>query len=467
MVVAAASPLTVIGGGAPIGIGLGNGAGFPALFPVVTAILVIFAVGLTAMARVVAKPGAFYTYIGSGLGRHAGAAAAWLAILCYTVTQVSVHAYLGYLISRTVQSLIGVSVPWWLCSLAVVALTGVLGYRHIDLSSKVLGVLLIGEILVVALITVAVLVTGGGEGLSGTSFTPEAVTSGAPGVGLLFAIAAYIGFEATAVYRDEARTPERTIPRATYGALIGIGIFYTIGSWAIVTAWGPSAVQGVAAADPGNLLQSTSALYAGAVGPVIVNVLIMTSMFACVLSFHNVLARYMLSMSVSGLLPRSLAVVHGSHGSPHRGSLVQTTTAAGLIVLFALLGLDPLVQVFGWFAGVATLGALLLMFITSIAAIVFFRRGGSRGLGRWRTLIAPAIGGLGLAALTAVLVANFPVLVGDMDERGQPQFGVVSTLLITLCFVPLLAGLVQAAVIRRRSPATFATLLTSIGETHD
>ena len=40
--------------------------------------------------------------------------------------------------------------------------------------------------------------------------------SGAPGIALIFALAGYIGFEATAVFRDEARDPARTIPRATY-----------------------------------------------------------------------------------------------------------------------------------------------------------------------------------------------------------------------------------------------------------
>ena len=51
----------------------------------------------------------------------------------------------------------------------------------------------------------------------------------------------FIGFEATAVFRDEARDPERTIPRATYTALLLIGVFYTLSSWAVVSAWGDAA----------------------------------------------------------------------------------------------------------------------------------------------------------------------------------------------------------------------------------
>ena len=42
----------------------------------------------------------------------------------------------------------------------------------------------------------------------------------------------FIGFEATAIFRDEAHDPHRTIPRATYVALIIIGVFYTLSCWA-------------------------------------------------------------------------------------------------------------------------------------------------------------------------------------------------------------------------------------------
>ncbi len=48
MVVAAASPLTVVGGAAPLGILLGNRVGFPALYAISAVILLLFAVGRAA-----------------------------------------------------------------------------------------------------------------------------------------------------------------------------------------------------------------------------------------------------------------------------------------------------------------------------------------------------------------------------------------------------------------------------------
>ena len=139
MVVAAASPLTVVGGAAPLGILIGNGVGFPALYAISAVVLVLFSVGLATMTRHVPKPGAFFTYVGYGLGRSTGLASAWVAMLTYTTIQVSVYGYIGYILSVTVQSLAGPLLPWWPYSLAAFALFGVPGYTPLPSSGKGIG----------------------------------------------------------------------------------------------------------------------------------------------------------------------------------------------------------------------------------------------------------------------------------------------------------------------------------------
>ncbi len=132
MVVAAAAPLTVVGGAAPLGILLGNGVGFPSMFAIAAVILIFFAVGLAAMTRHVPKPGAFFTFVGYGLGKPAGLATAFLALLTYTTIQIAVHGYIGFILSVTVAGLGGPDLPWWVYSLLTIVAVGVLGYRHID-----------------------------------------------------------------------------------------------------------------------------------------------------------------------------------------------------------------------------------------------------------------------------------------------------------------------------------------------
>ena len=461
MVVAAASPLTVIGGAAPLGFLLGNGVGFPTLFAASAVVLLLFAVGLSAMAKHVARPGAFFTYVGYGIGRSAGLAAAWTAMLTYTTVQIAVYGYIGYLLSYTIAALGGPTIAWWVMSLLAVLAVGALGYRHIDVSSKVLGVLLLAEIGIVVALVVVVVATGGAQGLSLAPFEPANVLSGSPGVGLMFAMAAFIGFEATAVFRDEARDPDRTIPKATYTAVIGVGVFYTLASWGLVMAWGPDAIVAAAAEDPGSMMIRTMAAYLGPFGEVTVNVLLLTAMFACVLSFHNVLTRYQHSMATAGVLPDRLSRVHPRHLSPHTSSLVQTATAGILTAVFAVMGLDPLLQVFTWFSGVATLAIVLLMAVTSIAVIVYFVRTG-RDRRTWHTRVAPLLGLVGLIVAAVMIAVNFPVLVSDVDADGNPAFGATSIVLLSLIVLFPLIGFVQAAWVRSRRPAAYAKLTDAI-----
>ena len=439
MVLAAAAPLTVIAGTVPLGISAGNGAAFPASYIVCTVILLFFAVGFTAMAKHIPGAGAFYTYVTQGLGRHCGLGAAFLALLSYTAVQGAVYGYIGAAVNDFITSHGGPAVPWYAWALAVMAVVAFLGYRNIDLSGKVLGVLLICEVGIVLVIDAAVVVKGGAaSGLSTAMFSPSQFFSGAPGIALIFAIAGYIGFEATAVFRDEARDPARTIPRATYIALLIIGAFYALSSWAVVSAWGDDGAVSLATDNPAGMITETATKFVGTAAGDLVQIFLITSLFAALLSFHNVLARYIFSLGNSNALPAVVGRSHARHASPHIASTVQTVSALVLVALSAFAGLDPVTQVFAWFAGVSSVGIVALMVLTSIAVLVFFRR--SRADTRlWNTVIAPAIGLIGLTALLYMTVINLPLLVGGSTALAY---------IIGVALLGTFAGGVAVAVLR-------------------
>lgn len=455
MVVAAAAPLTVIGGATPIGILIGNGAGYPLNFTISAIILLLFSVGLSTMSRTVPKPGAFFTYIGYGLGRPAGVGAAWVALLTYTTVQLAVYAYLGYSLNASLSAIGLPSIPWWIYTAAMIALVGFLGYRDIKLSAKVLGVFLLLEVGISLLLAVAVMVRGGAEGLSLEPFTISAWTSGNPGVGLMLAMAGFIGFESTAIFRDEAKDPDVTIPRATYAAVAVIGVLYTFCSWALVMAWGPSGVVDAAAANAAGLLGETAMIYLGTFGSTVIQTLLLTSLFACVLSFHNILTRYQHAMGMVGLLPRKLGEVHGSHQSPAFSSIVQTITAALCIAFFTAIGWDPVMQMFTWLAGISTIAIVVLMALTSIAVVVHFVNRRTPGASTWATRIAPLLATLGLLAVATVIVAYFPALVGDTGWT-------LSIILLSTVPIFMLVGVVQAVRIKLLKPAVYENIIDSI-----
>ncbi|KQQ96333.1 amino acid transporter [Arthrobacter sp. Leaf141] len=457
MVLAAAAPLSVIGGQVPLGFMIGNGVGVPSMFVLAAAILLLFAVGFTHMTKFIRKTGAFFIYISFGLSKPLGLAAAYLSIFSYLCIEVGLVGYLGSAASQSIRSAGGPDIPWWFFALGALAVVAAVGLRNIDLSSKVLAVLLVAEIAIVLIIVLAVLVTGGDSGLSAAPFEPSHILSGSPSLGLMFALAAFLGFESTAIFRDEAKQPNKTIPRATYLAVIMVGLFYTLSSWALVVAWGPDNIVAMATQYPATLIMETASRYLGPVAVVIINVLIFTSVIAASLSFHNVVTRYLHSLASHGFLPRSISEVDNRHNSPRLASLITSGVALSAILLAGLLGLNGATQVLAWTSGMATFGVAFLMAVTALAVIVFFLR---TRLDRniWKTLIAPILGFVGLAISAYLIVSNFPLLVGDVGADGTPQFGFISVLLL-LSLVPMpLFGLCQALWLRRKNKSLYAAI---------
>lgn len=438
IVVAAASPLGVIGGPVPLGIAFGNGAGFPFTFIVATAVLLLFAVGFTAATPFVRSAGAFYAYVDKGLGRGAGLGAAFAALLSYLALEAGVFGLLGPAIDGVLQSYGVPPVPWWVYALVGLVAVAVLGFFNIEVSGRVLAVLLVAEVLIVLVLDAVVVFGGGGpEGYSTGIADPAQIVSGAPGFAILFAILSFIGFEATAVFRDEAKNPDRTIPRATYIALIAIGLFYTLSSWVLISANGQSTIVEQATANPGGILSATAETYLGVVGGHIIQVLFATSLFACILSFHSIGTRYFFSLANKGVLPRGLGRAHARFGSPARSSLVTTGIVLVVVIVAVLLGLDPIVQLYTWLGGISSVGIVLLLVVTSLAVIAIFRKD-AHSLSPWRTIVAPVLGLLGLLAFLVVILINLPVLVGE-PSYGPFSFGVLILLLLAFVAGPIVA----------------------------
>lgn len=415
VVVAAASPLGVIGGPVPLGIASGNGTGFPAIFIVSTILVLLFAVGFTALTPHVPNAGAFYSYIGKGLGRVTGFGFAFVALISYLALEIGVYGLIGQGAQALFSSYGAPDIHWGVWALITLLIVTVLGHRNIDLSRNVLGVLLIAEVAIVLALDAVVAFTGGHEGPSIGFLSPAEIASGAPGIALLFAFLSFIGFEATAVFRDEARDPLRTIPRATFVALLLIGVFYTVSTWALITAWGDSRVVEQAVADPSGLLPGATEEYLGSAGLHIVQVLFVTSLFACILSFHNVVARYVFTLSNRNVFPASLGEAHPHHASPHLASGIDGVVVLLFVIAGIALGLDPVTQFYTWLAGISTVGIIILLIATSVAVLAFFarrRRSGESDVSVWRAFVAPGIGLVGLVAVLLLVFQNLPTLVG-------------------------------------------------------
>ncbi|URM96594.1 APC family permease [Actinomadura madurae] len=454
-VVSAAAPLSGIVLGVPVIVGQGNGTGAAGTFVLVTAVLLLFAVGYSAMSRHIVNAGGFYTYVAHGLGRIPGLGAATLALFAYTAIQAGMFGALGAYVDRFVQRYLGAGLPWWLYSLAGTALCLALGVRKVEVGARALGVMLLLESALIIVLDVAIFATGGASeggpaGLSWEPFSPAAVFSGALGIALVFAYTSFIGFEATVIYGEEARDPRRTVPKATYIALIGMGVFYSISAWLLTNSFRADSVVAEAGDDPESFAAKALRSQLGAISNDIMSVLIITSIFAAVLAFHNTLARYLFALGRQGLVWGRLGRTHRTRQSPHVACLAQAATATAVIGVFAVSGADPYGGLYVWATGLGAIGVIILQSVASVAVFVFFRRR-SADKRVWHTVLAPALSMLGLLGLAAVSLSNFGLLIGD--PGAVATVGMAATLPCAA-----LVGMGRAAWLRRRDPVKYARI---------
>ncbi|MFP3798013.1 MULTISPECIES: APC family permease [Paraburkholderia] len=448
LVISAAAPLTGMLGAVPPAISLGNGAGIPGAFVIAGVVLLVFSVGFASMSRHIVRAGAFYAYITAGFGRPLGMAGALVALLSYTCIQIALYGLFGFFCTVVLGPMLHSALPWYAYSLACLAIVQITGLRGIDLNSRLLGVLMCLEMGILLVLSLAIVTHHGGpDGLTLEPFAPKHVFSGHMGIAVMFALASFIGFEATAIYGKECRDPKVTVPRATYVSVSLILVFFAFVTWAIVCAYGLKDVADVATKQPGDFWFMQSAKYLGGTMTTAMSLLLLSSIFASLLSFHNTIVRYIHALSVEGLLPAKLDRLHPKYGSPYLASYLQTLSVLAPIGIFVMVGADPFNIVFSCTSALGTIGIVMLQAVTSFAVVAYFRAT-KKDTRFWHALAAPVLGGIGLLWIGFVLIGNLDALSGSDSAIVRAFPWIVLTVAVL--------GIVLGFALKRARPDIYA-----------
>lgn len=412
LVVAMAAPLGSMIGNVPVGIILGNGAGLPIMFAVGGILVALAAVGYIALSRAVGRTGGFSELIRAGLGERFGRGAAYATALAYLAGTLSLAAGTGYFTSITLAGF-GIDTPWYLWTGSALAIVLLLGRRGADFSSKVLFVLIAAEFALLIALDVSILATNGVEALPMDVFAPQTIFSGHLGPALMIGFTSFIGIESAIIYTREAKNPARAIPRATFAAVGMIIVFYLVSSWLIIGSVGTADIVGVAAESEGALVFAVAGQVSGTPLVTLLQIFFCLSLLATLIALHNATVRYVHDLSERGELPGMLSAIHRRHGSPARASDLLVGFAALLLGAFGIAGVSPYIGLGTSLTGLFTIGVIGVQAVVSVAVIVYFRRRRDRRL--FATLIAPALGGAGIALATGVIAGNFAVLTGAND----------------------------------------------------
>ena len=448
--VAGAAPLTVIIGSISAIYAIIGNTALPVVYLVVAAILSIFTVGFVAMSRHIVNSGAFYSYISHGLGRVIGVGAAFVALPAYSLMQIGLFGLFGSATSSILAEF-GFKVSWYACALAAWLLVSVLGLLWVDLSGKVLAILLVAEISLVLLYDLVMIFNphNGHVSVSTLSlrplFTPEV------GSMLVLAVAGFVGFEATVVLSEEAKDPKKTIARATHIAVIIAGLLCGVSAWAMSVNTGPGNIAAVAKAHTTDLVFFLVSKHLPVILVDVGYVLFVTSVFAALLAFHAAVARYQFALGREGVLPSAWGRTHPRTGAPLVGSITQSLLAVIVLSAYAYTGAEPLRYIFAWLTTIGGLGVLILMWAASAAVIAFFIRNPRRE-SVWRAQIAPFLAFMLLSVVLAATVIGFGSL---LQVPGNSPF---QWLIPVLYVATAVVGFVWAIGMRATRPEAYLAI---------
>ncbi|MGH3273395.1 MAG: APC family permease [Streptosporangiaceae bacterium] len=426
--------------------GADAGAALPVAF--LLAFIAALFVGNTVIefARKLPTAGSFYTFCSRSLGSMAGFFTGWLYAGAFVLLTIGLFTANGDFLNSYLQTTFHWNVPWWILGIILLGIAMTLSVRSIRTSVRLDLILLGLEMFIFALLALIVVIRAG-NGNSLSYFNPASGPTGFSGVGLgvVFGLLSFIGFEAAAVLGEETGNPRRNVPLAVRGALIGVGVFFVFVLYGLAAGFHLNTAEGLKSflASPAQF----SSL-AGRYAPWLrqpVDLAAVAGLFSCMLAVLNTTVRVVFAMARERVLPRRLSLVHDRFKSPFVSiyALVAFSVIVG-IILSAWLGAG-LTDVYGFTGSIGTIAIILVYVLANIGLIRFYW--GKPDFNVWRHLVAPLIG-------TAVLI--YPLYETAKPGQAFPYNWVTYVVLAWL-----IAGFAAYAYLKRTSPEK----LTAMGVT--
>ena len=410
------------------------------------------AVSIGQLARHLPSAGGLYTFSSRGLHPYVGFLVAWGVMLAEPIVAPLLYLIFGNELQANLTSHFGWPTWLWAPFAAGAGLiVWFLTYRGIRLSTRTGVALGTFEIVVFLALALTLIVAAGGNNTLSV-FGPHTGNPNSWGSvfpGMIFAILAFIGFEASLPLAEEVKEPRKTIPRAVFLSALLIGLFYLVCYYAATVYFGPNKMVkdfiGFNGGDP----WSGMAQAVWGPGLVIVILAVLNSAIANSNAGANAATRVGYSLARIGLLPRILQQVHPRFRTPYVAVNVQ---ALGGIILAVGLGLvaGGALPAFALLGTVATIIVVTIYILTNLSNLVFYLRERRDEFNPVWNGIVPVVGSL---IFLPALVAAFGI---DFAGLGITALSPPSNLAPLIIGVWMVAGIALLVYFALRQPERIA-----------
>ena len=335
--------------------------------------------------------GSFYTFCSRSLGSRAGFFTGWLYFAAFVLLTIGLFTANGAYLHSYLKDTFHVDVPFLVLAIVIIAIAMTLSVRSIRTSVRLDLILLALEMLIFTLLAV-ICIFRAGSGNSFTYFDPSAAPTGLSGLGLgiVFGILSFIGFEAAATLGEETGNARRNVPLAVRGSLLGVGVFFVVVLYGLAAGFHLNTAGGLKAFlnDPA-AFSSLATRYAPWLKQP-VQLAAVAGLFSCLLAVLNTTVRVVYAMAREGVLPGPLSRVNPRFRSPDFAiyALVGFSVIVG-IIMSAWIG-TQLTDVYGFTGSLGTVAIVLVYVLANIGLIAFYWK--QPDYSALRHLVLPAIG---------------------------------------------------------------------------
>lgn len=295
---------------------------------------------------------------------------------------------------------------WLIIPIAVAVIGAILNLRNSQLTARTTLFIGLAGIVVMLVLSVIILVSVTGDnapvstGLDWEALSPAGNPWSAIMTASVFGFLSWAGFESGSSLGEETNQPQRIIPRSLLLAVVVGGFVYTFVMFAQSLGFGTDE-EGIAAfASASSTLTTLGSTYVGSWFAVLLSIIAFAVAFGAFLSSSTATSRLLFALARDGFGPAKFAERHPSSGVPVPAVLFTNGLSIVMIVVLGICHVSP-VDVYYWYATIATLCMVVAYGMASAGAIAHILRRGNR-VPLWEIIIPV----LALAYLAFVYVVQ-------------------------------------------------------------
>lgn len=426
-----------------VGVVSASGYGAGGAAPLAVAIAAVGVLGLgwivAQFTKRIQAAGSLYDYIADGLGDRVGAVAGWVYYSGVLALGAGIAVLEGGDLHDLIASEFGSSpLPVWAWNVLLLVLVAAILHTGVRVSTRAqLGLALCSLVVMTAFFVFLVARVGSGNSLK--AFDPASSPTHWSGVlfGVLFGVLLFTGFESAANLAEESERPARNVPRAVIAAVLVAAVFYLLGTYAQVAGFhfDLTRIAG-AAAGPAFILAGPHA--GGGYGGVglrrLIELVVLLDMTAVYIGVSVAGARGVFAMARDRRLPRQLARIAPTRGTPLGGNLLVVAVYLVWVLLtqfwtglFAVPNTPHYAAMFSFLSTFGPFCLALIYLLLSVAAVP-----GLRGhAAPWKIGLAAVVGVLVTAGAIfgAVYKVPKPTIYAPYAVIGWAIVGVLATVL--------------------------------------